>query len=146
MVIDHEGISVLEPLVASVPDHAPYAVQDVVFVELHASVVELPTVMVEGDAMIMAVGGAGGVAVTVTAALPVFVASCVDVAEHTDSNPSSIRTKVFLMDRLLMEAKYLTIIGCSSEDHAVASARSRLASTNRCTMSQTRAASASSMA
>lgn len=74
------GVSVVEPLVASVPDHAPDPVQDAVFVELHVSVTGLPTVMVEGDAVSVTVGCTGGAAVTVTAAVPIFVASCVEVA------------------------------------------------------------------
>ncbi len=75
-----EGVSVVEPLTASVPDHAPDAVQDVVFVELHVSVVELPIVMMEGDAVSVTVGCTGAAVVTVIAAVPDFVASCVEVA------------------------------------------------------------------
>jgi hypothetical protein len=75
-----DGVSVVEPLVASVPDHAPEAAQDVVFVELHASVVELPAVMVEGDAVRVAVGGCAAGGFTVTVAVPDFVGSCVEVA------------------------------------------------------------------
>lgn len=61
------GVSVVEPLVASVPDHAPDAIQDFVFVELHESVTGLPTAMVEGDAVSLTVGAAG---LTVTVAEP----------------------------------------------------------------------------
>jgi hypothetical protein len=50
------GVSVAEPLVASIPDHAPDAVQDVAFVEPHVIVVELPNVKVEGDALMVTVG------------------------------------------------------------------------------------------
>jgi hypothetical protein len=77
-----EGVSVVEPLVASVPDHAPDPVQDVVFVELHVSVVELPTVMAEGDAVIVAVGGcaAGGLIVTVAAPVTLVYPGTVDAA------------------------------------------------------------------
>ena len=74
------GVSVMEPLVASVPDHAPDAVQDVVFVELHASVVALPAVMLEGDAVRVAVGGCAAGGFTVTVVVPDFVGSWVEVA------------------------------------------------------------------
>lgn len=77
-----EGVSVTDPLVASVPDHAPDAVQDVVFVELHASVVVLPAVMVEGDAVSVAVGGcaAGGFTVTVADPATLVYPGTVDAA------------------------------------------------------------------
>jgi hypothetical protein len=48
------GVSLIEPLVASVPDHAPDAVHDVAFVEPHVSVVGFPRVRVEGDALMVA--------------------------------------------------------------------------------------------
>ena len=50
------GVSLVEPLIASVPDHAPDAVHDVAFVEPHVSVVGFPSVRVEGDAPRVTVG------------------------------------------------------------------------------------------
>ncbi len=72
-----DGVSVAEPLVPQVPDHAPDAMQDVALVVLHVIVVDTPSAIVEGEAEIVAVGGG---AVTVTLAEPDFVESSVEVA------------------------------------------------------------------
>jgi hypothetical protein len=49
------------PEVAVEPDHAPLAVHDVALVEDHVSVVEAPEVIEVLAALMVAVGGAGGV-------------------------------------------------------------------------------------
>ena len=54
-------VSVCEPLVVLVPDHAPLAVQDVALVEDQVSADELPEVIDVGDAESVTVGaGVGG--------------------------------------------------------------------------------------
>ena len=45
------GVSTAEPFVGSLPDHASEAVQEETFLEVHMSVVELPMVIVSGDAV-----------------------------------------------------------------------------------------------
>jgi hypothetical protein len=77
-----EGVSVADPLRASVPDHAPDAVHEVAFVELHVSAVELPSVMVAGDAAIVAVGCDGDIGSIVAVAVPAILVypGTVDVA------------------------------------------------------------------
>jgi hypothetical protein len=65
-----EGVSAIEPLVACVPDHAPDAVQSVAFVAFHAIVVDPPTEMVEGVAVIVTVGAAAATGLIVMVAEP----------------------------------------------------------------------------
>ena len=50
------GVSVVVPLVASVPLHAPLAVHEVAFVEVHVRVVLAPSVIAAGFAERVTVG------------------------------------------------------------------------------------------
>jgi hypothetical protein len=59
-----EGVSAVEPLIAWLPDHAPDAVHEVAFVELHVSVVVAPSVTV---------GCGTDAGLTVTVAIPVIL-------------------------------------------------------------------------
>jgi hypothetical protein len=68
-----EGVSAVEPLIAWLPDHAPDAVHEVAFVELHVSVVVAPSVMVEGVAAMVTVGCGTDAGLTVTVAIPVIL-------------------------------------------------------------------------
>ena len=74
------GVSLIEPLTACVPDHAPDAVHDVALVELHVIVVEPPTVMVEGVAAIVTVGNSTGFTVTVADPVILVYPGTVDAA------------------------------------------------------------------
>ncbi len=66
------GVRVCEPCVDFDPPHAPEAVQEVVFAELHVRVVWLPEVMLVGEAESERVGdGGGGVWVGVEPVEPV---------------------------------------------------------------------------
>ena len=62
------GVTLKVPLVASVPLHAPLAVQEVALVDDQVSVALWPTVIEVGDTAIVTVGTGGG-AVTVKEAV-----------------------------------------------------------------------------
>jgi hypothetical protein len=108
------GVSVVEPLVVSVPDHAPDAVQDAALVELHVSVVVAPSVMVEGAAVIVTVGcgTVTGLMVTVAdpvilvypgtvdAAVMVAVVIAASVAEEVNTPPVIMPAVVGLTDQV----------------------------------------------
>jgi hypothetical protein len=64
------GVSVIVPLVACAPLHAPLAVQDAAFVDDQVSVVPEPTVISDGDSEMFTVGAGGGFTVRVAELLP----------------------------------------------------------------------------
>jgi hypothetical protein len=65
------GVSVAEPLVASVPLQAPLAVHEVALVDDHVSVALDPRVIGLGETEIVTVGAAGAFTVSAAEALPV---------------------------------------------------------------------------
>jgi hypothetical protein len=108
------GVSVVEPLVASVPDHAPDAVHEVVLVELHVSVVVAPSVIAEGTAAMVTVGcgTVAGLMVTVEdpvilvypgtvdAAIMVAVVITVIVEEEVNTPPVIVPAVVGVTDQV----------------------------------------------